>query len=663
MKHHLGGLLLLFVSIIAFHCVSCNQEESNEIQAALEQAGTNRLELERALEYFEKQSDKRKIAAARFLVRNMQYHYTKTSKTLDEYYIALDSINRLTPTRWSVSSQQDSLYKALGRFPKQVLFDKYDTQTIKAKELIDHIERSFELYDNALWCRDLNFNDFCEYLLPYRIGQEKVDMEWPSYYRSKVEERANVAFRYCKTRRDTLNAILQRMSSNYKINIEYKSKYQYGYKPQQLFSLKKGTCTNYTTLATFMFRSVGIPTAIDFVPIWGNRSLGHNWNTLILSHHVIDTVGALDYSFSAAPKPLGQYLKSNPNRPSKVYRYTFSRQKESLAVLCSGEKIPEELNSEFIIDVSKEYGLDNSLTITVPQEYKHHRIVYLCTFDNQKWRPIAWTKLRNNKAIFNNLGNKIIYLPAIYENEKIVGIASPVLIQEDGSVRELVANRCAKQNMILYRKYSSGENIRRYSRLFEGGSIDVSNNKYFNSFKTVFRFQDSVSVNYQFVRLDKPVKCRYVRFRAGEGKYGGEVADFKVFDNGGNLVKASPIGTSKWEEKCPLSASFDEDVLTYSKSLDSSNAWLGLDFGMEKDISEIQLLPHNDDNFIRKGEKYQLQYWGKNSWVTVGTQIGDARQYLDFHGCPSGGLYRLRNLSKGREERIFTYEKGSQVWW
>ena len=36
---------------------------------------------------------------------------------------------------------------------------------------------------------------------------------------------------------------------------------------------------------------------------------------------------------------------------------------------------------------------------------------------------------------------------------------------------------------------------------------------------------------------------------------------------------------------------------------------------------------------------------------------------LIFKNVPSGGLYVLRDKTKGHEQRIFTYEKEEQVWW
>jgi hypothetical protein len=36
---------------------------------------------------------------------------------------------------------------------------------------------------------------------------------------------------------------------------------------------------------------------------------------------------------------------------------------------------------------------------------------------------------------------------------------------------------------------------------------------------------------------------------------------------------------------------------------------------------------------------------------------------LLYENAPLNGLFLLRNLTIGVEERIFTYENGKQVWW
>jgi hypothetical protein len=46
----------------------------------------------------------------------------------------------------------------------------------------------------------------------------------------------------------------------------------------------------------------------------------------------------------------------------------------------------------------------------------------------------------------------------------------------------------------------------------------------------------------------------------------------------------------------------------------------------------------------------------------MGEQVA-IKPLLDYKNVPSGGLYLLHNLSRGKEERIFTYEDGQQMFW
>ena len=80
-------------------------------------------------------------------------------------------------------------------------------------------------------------------------------------------------------------------------------------------------------------------------------------------------------------------------------------------------------------------------------------------------------------------------------------------------------------------------------------------------------------------------------------------------------------------------------------------------------IARFRYLPRNDDNFIKEGEEYELFYWNNNQWNSLGKQTGTSKQYLEYVNAPSNALFWLRNHTKGREERIFTYEDEKQIWW
>ncbi len=653
--------LILF--ILMFLLCACQLIKEQELKICIQQADKNQQELDAFIAHYDSSQDSRKQKAVNFLIRNMQYHSTSTSSEVERYYEQMDSICQLNPTRWSISREQDSLFNAL-----EIPFEKPqvkvgDCQITKADELIQHIDYMFAMYDSTAWCKGIDFETFCEFLLPYRVADERLDLEWTTFYRGKVEERAYKALPFAKTLQDTLYTILNRMSTNYKIDIEYHDRYPYGYKPQQLYSLKRGTCQNYNILCCYMLRSVGIPVAMDFIPLWGNLRMGHDFCALLINPEIMDTTAVLDYSFSAAPKPLGQYLSSNPNLPTKVYRNTFSRQKESLAVIHGDEEIPHEFESMFVKDVSADYGLKNEISVELDSKDRDHEFYYLCSFDNETWRPIAWAKRKRGKITFLNIGGGIVYLPCKYENHRMKPVSEPIIVHKDGRTEQIHPDILHLQTLILHRKYTESETIRRYSHLFEGGHIEVSDNKSFLNPTILYHFPDSIGVNFHHIRLKQPFACRYIRFVPREDKCGGEVADFKVLGIEGKVLNSAPIGSTDWDKRYPISSAFDNDVLTYAKTNNGKDAWLGIDLGSNQPITEIQILPHNDDNFIRKGELYQLQYWDKGHWNTIEEQCGEDRQYLRFDLCPRNALFRLRNLTKGKEERIFTYENGKQVWW
>ena len=76
----------------------------------------------------------------------------------------------------------------------------------------------------------------------------------------------------------------------------------------------------------------------------------------------------------------------------------------------------------------------------------------------------------------------------------------------------------------------------------------------------------------------------------------------------------------------------------------------------------IGYMPRNDGNTIEVGDEYQLLVYSKGEWDTL-ARICAKETKLVLKNMPSGGLYLLKDISKGKEERIFTYDNGKQVWW
>ena len=60
-----------------------------------------------------------------------------------------------------------------GIIPIVIFLKIYDAHIITAEYLIDNIDCAFDNWQKRPWNRSLSFEDFCEYLLPYRIGMNR----------------------------------------------------------------------------------------------------------------------------------------------------------------------------------------------------------------------------------------------------------------------------------------------------------------------------------------------------------------------------------------------------------------------------------------------------------------------------------------------------------
>jgi hypothetical protein len=67
------------------------------------------------------------------------------------------------------------------------------------------------------------------------------------------------------------------------------------------------------------------------------------------------------------------------------------------------------------------------------------------------------------------------------------------------------------------------------------------------------------------------------------------------------------------------------------------------------------------ETFLTPGQEYELFYWD-DDWISVGKATA-TDQPLELGNVPVGFLYWLIATDSRKEERIFTFDDGVQVWW
>lgn len=404
----------------------------------LKKAGTNRIELEKALQYSYKTNDSLKIKAMQFLIANMDIHFSS------DYYWQ-DVAGKKIPYNeldYSDFEQAKANFETIkeqntGLQPKPIVYK--DIETITADYLIQNLERAFSSWKTSEK-KTIPFADFCQYILPYRITEEPLQ-NWREAYEKKfkwINEKIQTkgfdqALFYVKDDYDTWFTNTwgeQRKEPLPRLGA------------LQLLFRKQGPCPDIANLGVFIMRSQGIPAAVNVIPFWATSTGGHFMNTFFDSKMKA-------YNCDYGSKDFGEDLK---REPAKVLRLTYSKQPETLASIEDKKNIPPGiLQQENYVDVTKEYWSTTDIKCSLYPVTNQPKIVYATTFNGLQWRPFWWGKVAKNETIFSSLCKETVIIPQYYYNGKLFPAGAPVVIS-DNTPKVLLPNLNQRTDIMIYEK-------------------------------------------------------------------------------------------------------------------------------------------------------------------------------------------------------------------
>jgi len=596
--------------------------------------------------HYKAEKNPQKLKAATFLLDNIEDKFAIEGERYNAY---CDTIKIYHQNFWMLHKKlkplNDCSYSS-----SQVL----DMETLTSDYLNDNIDRAFSSYEKTKWKDEIDFNDFCEYILPYRIGNEPLenwreliendsvfiltgdtinsfnDMEAAAFYFTKAHSRLKKDF------------MLKWGSDGLSIpDLQY----------SVLDLLSTGSCSNLTQISMFACRSAGFPVANDFTPFWANATNGHDWAALITKS------GTVPYIL---PVDTGLYNYKGLDRiPSKVYRKIFSTNSQShLTKRGYCAFLPSVFNNSHVIDVTDLYM--KTFTLNIPELVKQNKnkFTYLAVSNRYGWMPVAWGQGKKGLANFTKVCEKVVYLPVFMQNAEPQAFNYPFIVSGEGQIHYLKPEKDKPRIVELYRKQPMSLLIKSYIDRMIGGRFQAANNAEFKNALTLYTVNESPGAYYNEVLINNPNKYRYVRY-LGRDSSNCYIAEIEFYTkNNEQVLTGEVIGTKGWRS---LNSVFDGDVLTYYAASLEPDRWVGLDLGKAVDISKIRFSARNDKNHIIEGDLYELFYWD-NEWQSLGQQAG-VDKVLVYENVPSNSLLLLRNYTEGKEERIFTYENGKQVWW
>lgn len=655
-KKYLSLLLIFYLLALS----ACHTMEE-DIQEVLDKASLKqKSELSTFIKHFA--DNKRRQDVAKFIVANLMNKYSVAEINSIFYQEYIDSVeaNKVTAANLKGHGYKDSV---------SILLDKCrpvrsrDLDNVSADSMENQLEAAFRIWEQSPWNSLYSENIFEKYIAPYRIADEPLEYYWYTdanmRYKSRLEEYKD-------------SSIVAACAYIYQ-NIDYWTNNLFWGEPLQSYSTnvhyKRGTCTDHAVYTAMIMRALGIPTAIDFVPFWGDNNNGHSFNALLLPDGTCRGYNNRE--------DLSTELTLAGKVP-KVYRKEFEIQRNTaLYKYRDTEYLPPLFAEHDMKDVTRYYEIPMTDVVFSPYLYQpQSHIVYLSVFSPSAWQPIAWTEYKGGKVKFKDVGIGYtsyvspsakgegygeggLFLPVCYRNEEMQPLTFPFILQKGGTVHFLQPDAKKKETVVLRRKFPRKKRIIDFAEKMKGGYFELSNQSDFADSDIAF-FVDTIPKSYiRTILLSRGKKYRFMRYYKQRG--GISIGEMGGMDKNGRVIQGKVVADIALQGDSELKNIQDGNVLSCYDIDGLNDLWVGIDFGRSVAIDKLFFCPRTDDNDVSPGDEYELLYWDKD-WLSLGTQV--ATDYsIVFKDVPRNALLWLRNLTKGREERPFTYENGKQIWW
>jgi hypothetical protein len=665
--------------------VSCTQ--STRLEQALKSAGKNRTELEKTLSHYSANSaDSLKYCAARFLIENMPGKSTldTMSVAVNQPYFDAVATLRNTHAKYEYADIHrvcDSVKQRMGFVVQSQPKYTEDMKTVTAQFLIRHIDRSFESWRASPWADSISFDTFCHYILPYKSG---------THYWEKSRDHFKTIYATLPESISGIYAIAKYIDSDIQRSFLHGGTFFRESYPflqpatfRNVIEARLGLCGDICCASIDALRSMSIPATLNTIPSWGNAHDSHFLCELVdmpiperydnaqrfesmPEHELIK-----DMFWSEHPITQSHDIPSSVNLTvtrtvPKIFREDYAIQRESLVFNHENEEIPHIFRNPYLKDITARYLVCSDVTVSLNTPEHSRKFAYLCCYhpDRVTLAPVDWAPITNNQAVFHNVGINILYFPAYCINGRMTLAGTPFVLKSGGECQYMIPSQETHETTVLYTKIPYRSYILRYANMMVNGRFQVANRPDMSDTVTLHLVRKTPFYA-NMVSIDEAPPCRYAIYRF-EGMEYGDIAEMEFWgvDESGKeeKLKGKPIGNhGSYMNKRELA--MDGDRVSYFRAQKGEVPYIGLDFGKPRRITRIKYNPRSDDNGIVPGELYELFYWNKTGWSSLGKQEGRADGTLVYANVPKNALLNIHNHTRGKENRPFTYENGKQVWW
>lgn len=674
------ALLSIILISIFFSC----DKKTDYLEQALFLAKENRKELEMVLDHYKNEPEK--LHAAQFLIKNMIGKYTLDTLSVMSNQVYFDSLESFRNKNGIFNDENfrnicDGIkeYSSSSKIIQSTFNN--DLSSLSAQELISHIDHSFDTKKKYPWCKHINFEDFCKYILPYKVETNywrDANHFFETKYSPLIDSFSNLSItqigNFIQT--DTEKSFFMQWDV---LSSEYSFLF-----PATFHNIAKtqiGLCPEFTTYTILAARAIGIPAVLNTIPCYGNSDHQHFWleiidrnaivnvydNKPIVYHETIEeTVNGMFHSKTTMPSYNHipeQIIVQHNRKMAKVYRLNFHIVEENIEFLSGASDIPVFFKNTGLEDITSKYIKCHDIELKLQGIKPNKKTVYLCCYDSGKWIPVCRTKIKYNKALFKQMGVDVLYIAGYFKNNIVIPISEPFILTDNGDIRFLSANTKEKDKITLYSKVPLKTNVLRSMAHMVGASFQLANSPDFSDAITVHSV-DKIPYYEHIIDVDTSTSYRYVICNFDSLKEFC-LAEWNIYSHtniGNEVILDGKLMGNKGISGHLAEKTIDNDRVTYFQNcLKDKKQYLVFDLGKPCKITHIKYNPRSDDNRIVDGELYELYYWNKE-WISLGEQEG-VNHSLVYSNVPKNTLLRIHNHTRGKEHRPFTYENNKQIWW
>jgi len=557
-------VIILLALVVTFS--SCKVNIPDDVQLELNKmSSSNQKKFEKIIHHFGGKKNELKLKATFFIIENINDFGFYSGTQLDQYNALFEVLaakpedykDKLPWYSTEIDKIFDSLELVYGKLDPKMLYYKKDVDAFTVKSFIQYIDDAFEAWQNP-WSQSVSFNDFCEYILPYRLGSEPLENWRPMF----IKRYGHVL--------DSLPANATRVQVGKLLNDDTKLKYATGLgryitaiAPSNMIKSRFGSCADMSTYKALVMRSFGIPVCTDFFPQWGNDHNNHYWNGMMDQKGVMISMDSVigDRNSWVAYK----------YQIAKVYRKTFSKQPQMLALQkFNRQDIPPLFQDVRLVDVTDKYIAVSDYefsTKTLPADVP---LVYLCVFNDHGFTPIAFGQVVDQKVKFTDIGRNVLFFPMYIKNQQFNPAGVPFVIDSNEAINyKYPADK--SENITLTRKYYMHERKVDWLRCLVKGQFQGANSADFSDAKTLASIQKIPSQHKEELKVRATGAYKFYRFLFDPSELeleyddaGASISEIEFMDVNGNILKGKPMGTDpkNYSEYTPDKC-FDGNVLSF----------------------------------------------------------------------------------------------------